>query len=106
MRLIDADALVETFEKNARIAARFGSNAPAFRYLELAFAVNNAPTVDAVPARHGKWIRTGRPNIYGGTELECNLCKDRVMVQDVSREHYCRNCGARMDKGGADNETD
>ena len=100
MRLIDADALA------AEILDTFGSDAGSEDVTVIYGMVINAPTIDAVPARHGKWIRTGRSNIYGGTELVCNLCKDRVMVQDVSREHYCRNCGARMDKGGADNETD
>ena len=85
MRLIDADALVETFEKNARIAARFGSNAPAFRYLELAFAVNNAPTVDAVPVRHGRWARD-----MGG--VWCSVCGE----YSEGKYAYCPSCGAKM----------
>lgn len=54
--------------------------------------------------KKGKWIRIGRTNIYGGYELECSICGDKVMVQNIERELYCRNCGARMK--GTDDETD
>lgn len=52
---------------------------------------------DAEPVRHGKWIHTGRLNIYGGTELECDQCHDKVMVQHPEDEWFCRHCGAKMD---------
>jgi len=45
---------------------------------------------------HGEWIVTGRTNVYGGKEIQCPKCGDTVMVQDIKREHYCRNCGADM----------
>ena len=49
----------------------------------------------------GEWIRTGRTNIYGGIEVQCSNCGDRVMVQHLEDEWYCRHCGARM-KGSDD----
>lgn len=52
---------------------------------------------DAV--RHGHWLRTGRTNVYGGFEVECSVCNDNVMITNIEYEHYCRNCGARMDEG-------
>ena len=59
--------------------------------------MNRVPS--AQPERKkGKWIRTGRTNIYGGYELECPVCGDKVMVQNIEYELYCRNCGARMDE--------
>lgn len=51
---------------------------------------------DAV--RHGHWLRTGRTNVYGGFEVECSVCNDNVMITNIEYEHYCRNCGARMDE--------
>lgn len=44
----------------------------------------------------GKWIRTGRTNIYGGIEVQCSNCGDKVMVQHLEDEWYCRHCGADM----------
>lgn len=46
--------------------------------------------------KEGKWIRTGRTNIYGGEELMCPFCGDRVMVQNIEYELYCRQCGALL----------
>jgi len=52
----------------------------------------------------GEWIRTGRTNIYGGIEVQCSNCGDRVMVQHLEDEWYCRHCGADMGMKGADDE--
>ena len=52
----------------------------------------------------GKWIRTGRTNIYGGIEVQCSNCGDRVMVQHLEDEWYCRHCGADMGMKGVDDE--
>lgn len=63
------------------------------------------------PLRHlcygrpqGEWIRTGRTNIYGGIEVQCSNCGDRVMVKHLEDEWYCRHCGADMGMKGADDE--
>ena len=52
----------------------------------------------------GEWIRTGRTNIYGGIEVQCSNCGDKVMVQHLEDEWYCRHCGADMGMKGADDE--
>ncbi len=54
--------------------------------------------------RKGEWIRTGRTNIYGGIEVQCSNCGDKVMVQHLEDEWYCRHCGADMGVKGADDE--
>lgn len=56
------------------------------------------PAIDAEPVRHGHWIITGGTNVFGGTEIVCSECHDRVMVQQVEDELYCRHCGAKMDE--------
>jgi len=63
--------------------------------------------VDGLPSAdrpQEKWIRTGRTNIYGGIEVQCSNCGDRVMVQHLEDEWYCRHCGADMGMKGADDE--
>lgn len=100
MRLIDADALKEkAYPVTVKNEWHMHESIDVVDVED----IDKMPTIDDGSGSHGKWIRTGRSNIYGGTELECNLCKDRVMVQDVRRERYCRNCGARMEN---DYETD
>ena len=65
--------------------------------------------INAIPSAdrpQGEWIRTGRTNIYGGIEVQCSNCGDKVMVQHLEDEWYCRHCGADMGMKGADDETD
>lgn len=75
------------------------------------FAVRDSYIVKAilrsVPSAdrpQGEWIRTGRTNIYGGIEVQCSNCNDKVMVQHLEDEWYCRHCGADMGMKGADDE--
>ena len=64
-------------------------------------AVKVLPSADRP---QGEWIRTGRTNIYGGIEVQCSNCGDKVMVQHLEDEWYCRHCGADMGMRGADDE--
>ena len=63
--------------------------------------------IEALPSAdrpQGEWIRTGRTNIYGGIEVQCSNCGDKVMVQHLEDEWYCRHCGADMGMKGEDDE--
>lgn len=51
----------------------------------------NAPTLDAAPVRHGRWLKGMMPT-YGG--WKCSLC-NKAMV--LPKPNYCPNCGAKMD---------
>ena len=57
-------------------------------------SINSSPTIEE--RKVGEWIRTGRTNVYGGEELICPFCGDRVMVQNIEYELYCRQCGALL----------
>lgn len=88
MRLIDADALPKY-------------TGYALSADEVAMAVENAPTIDAVPVRHGRWINeqwTKDTVLIGVTCSNCMIVEDRFYK-------YCPNCGAKMDEGGS-NGTD
>lgn len=61
-------------------------------------------TIPSADRPQGEWIRTGRTNIYGGIEVQCSNCGDKVMVQHLEDEWYCRHCGADMGVKGADDE--
>lgn len=88
MRLIDADALCFA-SMLERIDQHFAED-----------AVNEAPTVDAEPVRHGKWIGTefdgyadGVPVYY---EWKCSAC-GCIVEEEEPTWIFCPNCGAKMD---------
>lgn len=66
-------------------------------------AIDFAPTIKAEPVRHGRWIEADYV-YFGAKRFECSLCKDdeywRKRYHNF-KEHYCPNCGAKMD-GGAE----
>ena len=64
--------------------------------------IENAPTIEADPVCHGRWIvHTTWQGMFGLIHSECSECKfDRN--GDLSTWKFCPKCGARMD-GGAEN---
>lgn len=94
MRLIDADALLRTIESIER------GNAELIEfYLETKVLLGNAPTIDAEPVRHGRWVNKGDYAV-------CTECGGRSGTQYDGVEpiplmtKYCSNCGAKMDGVG------
>lgn len=63
----------------------------------VARAVEDAPTVDAEPVRHGHWIKS-----EDADDGYCSVCKcDMPMYKEdwewkYSETPYCPNCGAKM----------
>ena len=84
-RLIDADAL------KIEIACLHGADYQTIHYL------NHAPTVDAVPVRHGKWIDEGyyadNTNIKA---WHCSECNWHMLGYEEDLFRYCPMCGSRM----------
>lgn len=60
--------------------------------------IDEAPTVDAVPVVHGRWVHhyhdSGEPIDDKWYCSECHMCNDH------RRTWYCPNCGAKMDGDG------
>ena len=54
-----------------------------------------APTIDAEPIRHGRWILKILP-IGGGDKIRSYLCSECDRYVNMKFD-YCPNCGARMD---------
>lgn len=95
MRLIDADALLDkTWDADTR--AGYVNVVDAGDILE-------APTVDAVPTRHGHWASLTDCSNAG---VYCSVCNKKVYKEDYApcnkknklRSNYCPNCGAKMDE--------
>ena len=89
MRLIDVDTL-EWF----RITLSNGETCILIRKPH----INELPTADAEPVRHGEWVHVE------DDEYLCSACKMEFTIEDFDSfvTNYCPNCGAKMD--GKENE--
>lgn len=92
-----SDAIKAVFQK----PAIHGCDGSWYHTDDIKDALESVPPADRP---QGEWIRTGRTNIYGGIEVQCSNCGDKVMVQHLEDEWYCRHCGADMGMKGADDE--
>ena len=93
MRLIDADALL----KDINDLIQMWSGGESFleightNGLETAKVyIVDAPTIDAEPVRHGKWIEN-----ENGT-YSCSGCKSWIPKEQHYYARYCLHCGAKM----------
>ena len=91
MRLIDADALgVGLCSRDVLPADYCAGWNGMIRLLE------KAPTVDAVPVVHGRWVHKG-PRFRGGVDWwHCSNCGSLASGAEI-KFRYCPHCGARMD---------
>ena len=80
MRLIDADALPKF-------------TGMALSAVDVARAVENAPTID--PVKHGKWVE------HAWEWHKCSVCGTTAVNDDEGYEYltpYCPYCGASMER--------
>ena len=85
-------------------------------YADFIDDINNQPSADVAPVRHGHWIyQSSRKFIntdvseeklqkeilgYGGRvvlNLQCSVCRKVTMVCNSISYEYCPHCGAKMD---------
>ena len=92
MRLIDADKLPTKHGVNV------GANYGGLRAIVFKKDIDNAPTVDAEPVKHGRWLKTGQsfvnPNKF--RNYFCSECGLELDEHIRSKPNYCPNCGAKM----------
>lgn len=94
MRLIDAGKFQESVERWQRIlSATYGKNDEYVVCIEgVLELLEDAPTVDAEPVKHGYWTRAKGSLWSLG---KCSVC-GKVSVE-MPTACYCPNCGAKMD---------
>lgn len=118
-RLIDANALKAKLkiDTNTATYSDYCNGYCDARQVDLD-AIDAAPTIEAEPVRHGRWIDVPDANTK---VAKCSLCgfwqstngddKTRKHLIHIAVYRYCAGCGARMDatytnvdgKGDADN---
>ena len=100
MRLIDADALLEQmkklYQKRSEESNMTGDRAVCVTWNDAVFCINDAPTIDAVPVVHGKWIDDKSTIVGDIIERYCSLCGQRMSSYICRLMPYCPNCGAKM----------
>ena len=103
MRLIDADALICSVCEQCDGACDIcGDGERCLKcnshcQCDLREAIDDAPTIDAKPVRHGRWI-------YYKNHAAVVQCTECGLIRNIYKQegwHYCPNCGAKMD-GGAE----
>lgn len=94
MRLIDADALHAYF-KAIPYADLTGDELNWV--LRIYDAIDNTPTIDAEPVRHGRWIQSKTVPSYHS----CSYCKRAHNMPKSCNvyvlPYYCMDCGTKMD---------
>lgn len=104
MRLIDADALKEDYRmaddcKDCKTNVRDCEYDRVYTKMDFCGWLDDAPTVDAVPVRHGRWETDGI------MMDECEYLMTRCTACGGTYEYgfnmpFCPNCGADMRKDG------
>lgn len=90
MRLIDADKLYKEVEDG------MSGNKQGFESLKNIFLgafcqlINEQPTVDAEPVKHGEWIYSQKL-----CSAKCSICS----AVAITCSQYCPYCGAKMEEG-------
>ena len=98
-RLIDADALKVSIDEHVYLV-HHGFNETEYGCTQYGIhqIIDEAPTIDAEPVRHGKWIKADSQQYFRKhyPAFTCSECGQRKDSQKTW--NYCPNCGARMDK--------
>lgn len=95
MRLIDADKLEYVLAKHQ---AHYYGDSDYYEGISQGFNlarydVKEAPTIDAEPIRHGKWI-----DVKGSNGKDYRKCSECLHTQDITGLlNYCPVCGAKME---------
>lgn len=98
MRLIDADELKKNFQDElckGIACAECSMQVEGFCRVER--WIDIAPTIEAEPIKHGRWINEQLASTSGGSYsvVRCSVCKAQFPMY---KTNYCPNCGARMDE--------
>ena len=92
-RYIDAEKAIEIAESNKAVLQSLGD------IVDIREIVNDVPTADVQPVKHGKWILDEDSSSEEEKCYRCSNCK-AILEEDYKwhNHNYCYHCGAKMDK--------
>ena len=101
MRLIDADELKELICNNVYpVQDAFNTQDYGMFWTGgIEKGIDEAPTIDAEPVRHGHWIYC-RDRYADHKQYQCSVCGKHMWSKEkyIKDEKYCFNCGAKMEE--------
>ena len=89
MRLIDADKVIINIANIITMEDMFEAGV-AHGIHKAVNELLDAPTIEAEPVRHGKWIK------FHDELSKCSLCNYPTYTR-WNQTDYCPNCGAKME---------
>lgn len=102
MRLIDADALKEKICNNVYPIVDFFNSRDYGMFWTggIEKAINEAPTIDAEPVKHGKLMRTeAYPHrLYCSECFKTLIPNEEICFEKNEFPKYCMWCGAKLDE--------
>ena len=103
MRLIDADALNEELSSLGMTITGLRAGKGVLNEFMMEYRksvlqiVEDAPTIEAEPVRHGKWIEKRQMIAWCDDDVDvyytCSACE----ADSPCEYPFCPNCGAKMD---------
>lgn len=76
----------------ANCSEHFRMDCSGIRYRIFVDLIETAPTIDAEPVKHGKWVTVDKNlSVY-----QCSECGDIRQIDDIPIFDFCPRCGARM----------
>lgn len=105
-KYIDCKAFENVLKIADAIAAANGKDQDRRIWAIAMRLLNDMPTADVAPVRHGRW-EDSIDELIGTDVYTCSKCRESyVLVEGTPKEnlwHYCPNCGAKMDERVCDN---
>lgn len=96
MRPIDADALIDSLKNMccASVSIKTRKIVDDALHELLPKIIDDEPTLDYAPVKHGQWIETN-----DDTMKRCSECDVICLIAQYphGKANFCPNCGARMD---------
>lgn len=99
MRYIDGDALYDRFQNLSYDDWNQGTGTTwANAFAEAADVVDDMPTEDVAPVRHGRWIDEGQyADFFPHHAYRCSECGNHFLEVEMYYE-FCPRCGAKMER--------
>ena len=100
MRLIDADKVIINIANIITMGDMFEAGV-AHGIHKAVNELLDAPTIEAEPVRHGRWVPLSYDGYADGyavyDEWECSECHFSYNGEGEPPLNYCPNCGAKME---------